>query len=199
MTDDRLSGSAKNIGGQVEEGFGRVTGDEKTQLQGKAKQAEGTLQDVYGQAKETAADAAEAIRGRASEAGDFLRTTIEERPFTAAAIALAELPQLEILWPMSFLPMSSDRIIVEAIKVGQNLLSQNLPPAHSLTDAATVMRFRELVRSQAIRSALERSSDTFPAFVLREVGHVGADQSKTNRQVISRLWGVFDDPHLNQA
>jgi uncharacterized protein YjbJ (UPF0337 family) len=96
MSDDRISGSAKNIGGQVEEGFGRVTGDEKTQLQG----------------KETAADAAEAIRGRASEAGDFLRTTIEERPFTAAAIALAELPQLEILWPMSFLPMSSDRIIV---------------------------------------------------------------------------------------
>jgi hypothetical protein len=29
MTDDRLSGSAKNIGGQVEEGFGRVAGDEK--------------------------------------------------------------------------------------------------------------------------------------------------------------------------
>jgi hypothetical protein len=28
---------------------------------------------------------------------------------------------------------------------------------------------------------------------------VVADQSKTNRQVISRLWGVFDDPHLNQA
>jgi uncharacterized protein YjbJ (UPF0337 family) len=40
MTDDRISGSAKNIGGQVEEGFGRVTGDEKTQLQGKAKQAQ---------------------------------------------------------------------------------------------------------------------------------------------------------------
>jgi len=48
MTDDRLSGSAKNIGGQVEEGFGRVTGDEKTRLHGKAKQVEGTLQDVYG-------------------------------------------------------------------------------------------------------------------------------------------------------
>jgi uncharacterized protein YjbJ (UPF0337 family) len=88
MTDDRLSGSAKNIGGQVEEGFGRVTGDEKTQLQGKAKQVEGTLQDVYGQAKETAADAAEAIRDRTTEASDFLRMTIEERPFTAAAIAL---------------------------------------------------------------------------------------------------------------
>ena len=88
MTDDRLSGRAKNIGGQIEEGFGRVTGDQKTQLQGKAKQVEGTLQDVYGQAKETAADAAGAIRDRASEAGDFLRVTIEERPFMAAAIAL---------------------------------------------------------------------------------------------------------------
>jgi uncharacterized protein YjbJ (UPF0337 family) len=88
MTDDRLSGSAKNIGGQVEEGFGRVTGDKKTRLQGKAKQVEGTLQDVYGQVKETTADAADAIRDRAGEAGDFLRVTIEERPFTAAAIAL---------------------------------------------------------------------------------------------------------------
>jgi len=88
MTDDRLSGSAKNISGQVEEGFGRVTGDEKTRLHGKAKQVEGTLQDVYGQVKETTADAADAIRDRAGEAGDFLRVTIEERPFTAAAIAL---------------------------------------------------------------------------------------------------------------
>jgi ElaB/YqjD/DUF883 family membrane-anchored ribosome-binding protein len=46
------------------------------------------LQEVYGQAKETAADAAEAIREAGSEAGDFLRTTIEERPYTTAAIAL---------------------------------------------------------------------------------------------------------------
>jgi uncharacterized protein YjbJ (UPF0337 family) len=88
MADDHLSGSAKNIGGQVEEGFGRATGDVKTQLQGKAKQMEDTLQDVYGQAKETAADAAGAIQERVSEAGDFLRAAIEERPFTAAAIAL---------------------------------------------------------------------------------------------------------------
>jgi uncharacterized protein YjbJ (UPF0337 family) len=88
MTDDRISGSAKNIGGQLEEGFGRVAGDEKMQLEGRARQAEGTLQDVYGQAKDTAVDAAGAIRHRTSEASDFLREMIEERPFTAAAIAL---------------------------------------------------------------------------------------------------------------
>ena len=65
--------------------------------------------------------------------------------------------------------MSSDRIIVDAIKVAQDLLLQNLPPAHNFTDAATVMRFRELVRSQAIRSALDRSSDTLLTFALRSV------------------------------
>ena len=35
MTDDRLTGSAKSVGGEVEEGFGRATGDVKTELQGK--------------------------------------------------------------------------------------------------------------------------------------------------------------------
>jgi uncharacterized protein YjbJ (UPF0337 family) len=88
MNEDRLSGTAKNLGGQVEEGFGRATGDVKTQFQGKAKQMEGTLQEAYGQAKETAAEAAEAIREAGSEAGDFLRTTIEQRPYTTAAVAL---------------------------------------------------------------------------------------------------------------
>jgi uncharacterized protein YjbJ (UPF0337 family) len=88
MNEDRLTGNAKNLGGQVEEGFGRATGDVKTQLQGKAKQAEGALQDVYGQAKEAAATAAEAIRESAGEADDFLRATIEQRPYTAAAVAL---------------------------------------------------------------------------------------------------------------
>ena len=61
MNEDRLTGSAKEFGGQLQEGFGRATGDVKTQLQGKAKQAEGTLQDLYGQAKDTAASAARAI------------------------------------------------------------------------------------------------------------------------------------------
>jgi len=95
--------------------------------------------------------------------------------------------------------MSSDRIIVDAIKVAQDLLQQNLPPTHNLTDAATVMRFRELVRSQAIRSALEVSSDTLPAFALRAVERVVSDQSRTNRETISRLWDILDDPHLNKA
>jgi uncharacterized protein YjbJ (UPF0337 family) len=88
MNEDRLVGNAKNLGGRMEEGFGRATGDVKAQVEGKAKQAEGAVQDAYGQVKETASDAVEAIRESASGAQDFLRTTIEERPYTAAAVAL---------------------------------------------------------------------------------------------------------------
>jgi hypothetical protein len=98
-----------------------------------------------------------------------------------------------------FFPMSSDRVIIDAIKVAQDLLRQNLPPTHNLTDAAAVLRFRELVRSQAIRSALERSSDTVLAFALREVERVLSDQSRTHRETINRLWDILDTPHLNQA
>jgi uncharacterized protein YjbJ (UPF0337 family) len=88
MNEDRLTGTAKHFGGQVEEGFEKATGDVKTQLQGKAKQVEGALQNLYGQAKETATSAAEAIREGAGEADDFLLTTIEQRPYTTAAVAL---------------------------------------------------------------------------------------------------------------
>ena len=95
--------------------------------------------------------------------------------------------------------MSSDRIIVEAIKVAQDFLCQNLPPAQNLTDAATVMRFRELMRSQATRSALERSSDTLFAFAFRAVERVISDHSRANRETVNQLWEVLDDPYLNQA
>ena len=103
-----------------------------------------------------------------------------------------------LLWPVSFLRMS-DRIIVDAIKVAQELLCQNLPAAQNISDATAVMRFRELVRSQAIRSALERGSDTLFVFALRAVQRVTSDHSQTNRQTIDRLWEVLDDPHLIKA
>ena len=74
MNEDRVIGHAKNVGGQVEEGFGRATGDVKSQLQGKAKQMEGAVEDVYAQVKETASDAVEAIR----ESTSGLRTSFAQ-------------------------------------------------------------------------------------------------------------------------
>lgn len=88
MNEDRVMGTAKNVGGQVEQAAGRATGDLKSQLQGKASQVEGAVQDLYGQAKNAAANAAGAVAERASEAEDFVRRAIEQRPYTTAALAL---------------------------------------------------------------------------------------------------------------
>ncbi|MGC2080157.1 MAG: CsbD family protein, partial [Xanthobacteraceae bacterium] len=58
MNEDRISGAARNFGGKVEEGAGRVTGDAKTQIQGKLDQVAGTAQDLYGRTVDTAIDSA---------------------------------------------------------------------------------------------------------------------------------------------
>jgi uncharacterized protein YjbJ (UPF0337 family) len=57
MDENRFAGTAKNMGGKVEEGLGRVTGDTKSQVEGIAKQAAGAAEDLYGQARDSAADA----------------------------------------------------------------------------------------------------------------------------------------------
>ena len=49
MDENRLYGTARNVGGKVEEGVGHATGDVKTQIQGKLDQAAGAAQDLYGQ------------------------------------------------------------------------------------------------------------------------------------------------------
>ena len=95
--------------------------------------------------------------------------------------------------------MSSDRLIVEALKVAQVLLCQHLAPKHNLTDAATVLRLREVIGSPSIRSALERSSDALTTFALRAVQRVLLDRSLSHRETINRLWDVLNDAHLNKA
>jgi uncharacterized protein YjbJ (UPF0337 family) len=81
MDEDRISGTARNLGGKVEEGVGRTTGDVKTQLQGKLDQAAGAAQDLYGQAADAAHDTAVSF-------DKWLRTTIETQPYTTAIVAL---------------------------------------------------------------------------------------------------------------
>ena len=65
-----------------------VAGDTKSQVEGIINQAAGAAQDLYGQAKETASDAAQAIRHGAVDAEDYVRHTIEKRPYTTALVAL---------------------------------------------------------------------------------------------------------------
>ena len=62
MDENRVSGTAKNLGGKIEEGLGRATGDAKSKAEGQMKQAEGNMQDLYGQAKDSAGEAVDAVR-----------------------------------------------------------------------------------------------------------------------------------------
>ena len=87
--------------------------------------------------------------------------------------------------------MSSDRIIVDALRLAHGVVWQNLRPT---TPAATVSQLRDLVHSPSVRSALERSRDTLPAFALREVTRVLSDQSQTHGETIARIRNVLDEP-----
>jgi uncharacterized protein YjbJ (UPF0337 family) len=89
MDENRIEGTARNIGGKLEQGFGRATGDLKSQVEGTVKQAAGAAQELYGQARETAGDATAIVRKQAGSFEQTIRANLETRPYTAVAIALA--------------------------------------------------------------------------------------------------------------
>lgn len=51
---DRIEGAAKNMGGKVKEGVGKMTGDAKTEAEGQADQVKGKAQNAVGGMKDKA-------------------------------------------------------------------------------------------------------------------------------------------------
>ena len=58
MDKDRIEGAAHQAKGAVKETIGKVTGDAKTQAEGKAEKAEGKVQNAIGGAKDAIREAA---------------------------------------------------------------------------------------------------------------------------------------------
>lgn len=56
MDEDRIEGAAKNVGGKIKEGFGKLVGDTKIETEGKADQVEGKVQNTWGGAKDAVRD-----------------------------------------------------------------------------------------------------------------------------------------------
>ena len=81
MDENRLEGTARNVGGQVQEGIGRATGDTKSKVEGAINQAAGTAQNLYGQSADVARQTASTLDSR-------LRNQIETKPYTTAIAAL---------------------------------------------------------------------------------------------------------------
>jgi uncharacterized protein YjbJ (UPF0337 family) len=68
MDKDRIAGTAKDFVGKVEGAAGELAGDARTQASGKAREAAGAVQNLYGQAKDAAREAGEAASNFAKDA-----------------------------------------------------------------------------------------------------------------------------------
>ena len=98
MDTDRLTGSAKDFAGKLEGAAGDVLNDPKTQAAGRAREAAGTVQNLYGQAKDAARDATDAAvnysRDAYASGGENLRDTsqavakrVQDNPLGSLLIA----------------------------------------------------------------------------------------------------------------
>ena len=98
MDKDRIVGSAKEFAGRAEGAIGDMASDTQTQASGKAREAAGTVQNLYGQAKDAARDAGETAANYAKDAydrrGDTLREgskalarTVQDNPIGALLVA----------------------------------------------------------------------------------------------------------------
>ncbi len=58
MDKDRIKGAGKEAKGSIKETAGKMTGSTETEMKGKAEKAGGKVQRGFGEAKDTARDAA---------------------------------------------------------------------------------------------------------------------------------------------
>jgi uncharacterized protein YjbJ (UPF0337 family) len=59
MDKDRIEGIARQVGGSIKEGVGKLTGDAKLQGEGAAERAAGKIQNAVGGVKDSAREALE--------------------------------------------------------------------------------------------------------------------------------------------
>jgi uncharacterized protein YjbJ (UPF0337 family) len=98
MDKDRIAGSARDFAGKVESTVGGIAGDRRTQAAGQVREATGTAQNLYGQAKDAARDATDAAVSYAKDtyenSGDTFRDgsqavaqKVQDNPLGALLIA----------------------------------------------------------------------------------------------------------------
>jgi uncharacterized protein YjbJ (UPF0337 family) len=81
MDESRVEGTTRNLGGEGQEGLGKVSGNARRQAESLVNQAAGAAQDLYGQAADAAGETASSFE-------KALRHTIETQPYTTALVAL---------------------------------------------------------------------------------------------------------------
>jgi uncharacterized protein YjbJ (UPF0337 family) len=69
VDENEIEGAARDLGGKVQDAIGGLTGDSKTQVEGKWNQAAGKAQKTFG------------------AAADEIRDNVVDKPLTALAVA----------------------------------------------------------------------------------------------------------------
>jgi uncharacterized protein YjbJ (UPF0337 family) len=70
MDTDRLKGAAQDAGGKLQQGIGKLTGDDSLRAEGLAREAGGKVQGAFGELKDQARGTASDIRSFASDVVD---------------------------------------------------------------------------------------------------------------------------------
>jgi len=81
MDENRISGAANGAAGRVQDAYGALKGDYRTQFEGKLRQAKGAAQDAYGKVSQR-------VTRHQGELDDFVRTRPWEAVIAAAGIGL---------------------------------------------------------------------------------------------------------------
>lgn len=76
VDENRFEGTARRVGGRIQEAVGDFAGDSSSQVRGRANQAAGMAQDAYG-----------AVSDEARAYADHLSDTVKDQPLVALAIA----------------------------------------------------------------------------------------------------------------
>jgi hypothetical protein len=94
--------------------------------------------------------------------------------------------------------MQYERVIDQAVRDVQDLLWVNLPPNHNLPDDRTVACIRAVVAQPEIQRAIKYGDDTALSFVLRGANRILSETELPPRAILNLLWGILDEPGLNQ-
>ena len=89
--DEQMTGVANQGLGRLQDGIGGLTGNDELQAKGKLKEAVGSVQQAFGEAKSSVQDAfedtLEGVRGQVHEQLNAVETYVVSKPLPAVAIA----------------------------------------------------------------------------------------------------------------
>ena len=89
MDQNRTAGAIRSGVGMAEQSVGKMAGDAKMQAEGLADQLAGKAQNLYGQTKDAASDAADMIADQAITLEELVRDQVRKRPYLALGAAFA--------------------------------------------------------------------------------------------------------------